>query len=80
MFNKIKQAIGKFISEVVSDIKKFNFSKIFSDYKLLAIFIAVFLATIIVCINMKFFAVVKGVLFMLVFYFIFFWKNKGDNN
>ena len=75
MFKKFINSIKTFFKEVGKDIKKINISNIFSNPKILTIFVLLIIALFILLTNMNFFTLVKSVLFLLVFYFLFFWRK-----
>ena len=75
MFNNILESIKKFFREVLKDIKKIKFSSIFSDTRLLVICILVLLASIIVLTNMNFGLLLKGLISIIIFYFVFLWRK-----
>lgn len=75
MFKKLSDLIKNFFKEVIADIKKFKISNIFTDLRLLTIFILSLCVFLILIFNMDFFLLLKGVVCVTIFYFVFLWKK-----
>ena len=75
MINNIISIIKKFFQDVWSDIKKIPFKSIFSDTRLLVITILSLIATGIIFVNLDILAILKGLLCVIIFYFVFLWRK-----
>lgn len=75
MLKKIKDLIKQFFKEVGSDLKKIKISSIFTDLRFLTIFILSLAVVAILLLNMNFFALLKGLICVLIFYFVFLWRK-----
>lgn len=75
MFQKLSNFIKNFFVEVGKDLKKIKITSILSNTKWLILLILSLIAIAIVCVNLNFFSVLKGIFFGLILYFIFLWRK-----
>lgn len=75
MINNIISIIKKFFEDVWSDIKKIPFKRVFSDTRILIITILGLIAVGIIFTNLNILAILKGLLCVAIFYFVFLWRK-----
>ena len=78
MFKNISKGIKKFVREVSEDISKIDIQSLFSNPIAIIVLILAIIAVILIFTTLDITLIVKGVISVVIFYFLFVWRKKEE--